>query len=150
MMLKRTYATLVLCLACVSALVACSAADNTNGTNMSNANANATSNSNANRAATTPAATPVAATTPAGSTSAAAGEKIGVAECDDYLAKLDACVTGKVPEAARAQFRTGMEQTRASWRTLAANPQTRGSLAAACKTAAESATATYKAYGCEF
>lgn len=148
MKLKRTYATLALCLACVSALVACSAADNTNGTNMSNSNAG-----NVNRAATPAAATTPAATntnTPAGSTSTAAGDKIGVAECDDYLAKLDACVTGKVPEAARAQFRTGMEQTRASWRTLAANPQTRGSLAAACKTAAESATATYKAYGCEF
>lgn len=146
MKLKRTYATLALCLACVSALVACSAADNTNGTNMSNSNAG-----NVNRAATPAAATtPAAANTPAGSTSAAAGDKIGVAECDDYLAKLDACVTGKVPEAARAQFRTGMEQTRASWRTLAANPQTRGSLAAACKTAGESAKATYKAYGCEF
>ena len=139
-MSKRIYATLVLCLACVSALVACAGADNTNGANTSNANAAA----NANRAAATPAAATPAATV------AATGEKIGVAECDDYLAKVDACVSGKVPEAARAQFRAGIDQTRASWRTLAANPQTRGSLAAACKTAVESARATYKAYGCEF
>ena len=135
---KRIYATIVLCLACVSALVACAGADNTNGTNTSNAAANA------NRAAATPAAATPAATV------AAAGDKIGVAECDDYLAKVDACVSGKVPEAARAQFRAGIDQTRASWRTLAANPQTRGSLAAACKTAAEQAAATYKAYGCTF
>lgn len=137
-MSKRLYATLVLCLACVSALVACGGADNTNGTNSSVVNANA------NRAA----ATPAPAATPAAPV--ATGDKIGVAECDDYLAKVDACVTGKVPEAARAQFRAGLDQTRASWRTLAANPQTRGSLAAACKTAAESAAATYKAYGCTF
>src|SRR5215207_3523413 len=72
MMSKRIYATLVLCLACVSALVACAGADNSNVTNTSNANANA------NRAAATPAAATPAATV-------AAGDKIGVAECDDYL-----------------------------------------------------------------
>jgi hypothetical protein len=43
-----------------------------------------------------------------------------------------------------------MEQTRASWRTLAANPQTRGTLASACKTATEQSRAAYKSYGCEF
>ena len=103
------------------------------------------SGANSNRAA----ATPVSAATPAAST-AAAGDKIGVAECDDYLAKVDACISGKVPEAARAQFKAGIDQTRASWRSLAANPQTKASLAAACKTASESAAATYKAYGCTF
>lgn len=140
-MSKRTYATLILCLACMSALVACAGADNTNGTNTN------VTNANANRAA----ATPVSAATPAATVSATTtGDKIGVAECDDYLAKVDACVNGKVPEAARAQFKTSMDQTRASWRSLAANPQTRASLAAACKTATESAAATYKAYGCTF
>ena len=140
-MSKRIYLILALCLACLSALVACGAGDGTSN----NAN-NANGASNANRAASTPAP----AATPVASSTAAAGDKIGVAECDDYLAKVDACVSGKVPEAARAQFRAGIDQTRASWRTSADNPQTRGSLAAACKTATESARATYKAYGCEF
>ena len=140
-MTKRTYATLALCLACLFALVACAGADNSNTTNTTNTtNANA-----ANRAASTPAS----AATPA-ATVAASGDKIGVAECDDYLAKLDACVNSKVPEPARAQYKTSMEQTRASWRSLAANPQTKASLAAACKTASESAAATYKAFGCTF
>ena len=30
-------------------------------------------------------------------------DKIGVAECDDFIDKYEACITGKVPEAARAQ-----------------------------------------------
>ena len=90
------------------------------------------------------------ALTPASTTTAAAGDKIGVAECDDYLAKVDNCVTSKVPAAARAQYTASIEQTRKSWRDLAASPQTRASLASACKQAVESAPAAYKSYGCEF
>ncbi len=96
------------------------------------------------------AATPAPAASPAASTSAATIDKVGVAECDDYLAKIESCVNSKTPKAARAQFKKNMEQTRASWRSLAANPQTRGTLAAACKTATEQARETYKAYGCKF
>ena len=140
-MTRRTLLTLALS-ACCALLLACSGADNTNGTN-----ANA---ANANRAATNAAATPAAATTPASSTTAATGDKIGVAECDDYLAKVDNCITSKVPAAARTQYTASIEQTRKSWRDLAANPQTRASLAAACKQAVETARAAYKSYGCEF
>lgn len=142
-MSKRTYVALALSLACAFALAACGGGEaNTNGA----ANTNAASNANANRAATTNAATP-ASTAPE---TTASGDKIGVAECDDYLEKLDACVTGKVPAEARAQYRTNLEQTRKTWRDLAANPQTRASLASACKTATESARQAYKGFGCEF
>ena len=78
------------------------------------------------------------------------GDKIGVAECDDYLAAYDACITGKVPEAARAQYKAGIEQTRTSWKRLAENPQTRSSLAAACKQAAEQARTQMKSFDCTF
>ncbi|HLL74546.1 MAG TPA: hypothetical protein VK421_04725 [Pyrinomonadaceae bacterium] len=140
-MTGRTLLTLALS-ACCALLLACAGADNANH---SNANA-----ANANRSATNAASTPAAATTPASSTTAATGDKIGVAECDDYLAKVDDCVTSKVPAAARTQYTASIEQTRKSWRDLAANPQTRASLASACKQAVETARAAYKSYGCEF
>ncbi len=137
-MSKRIYVTFALCLTCLSALVACAGADNTNGTNMSNANAN--------RAA----ATPVSAATPAATVATASGDKIGVAECDDYFAKVDACVNSKVPEAARAQYKASMETNRKMWREQAANPQARAALATGCKQALESARAAYKSFGCTF
>jgi hypothetical protein len=73
-----------------------------------------------------------------------------VPECDDYLAKYEACVSGKIPEAARSQYNSSLEQTRKSWRTLAANPQTKAALAQTCKSATESARQSLKSFGCDF
>jgi curli biogenesis system outer membrane secretion channel CsgG len=80
----------------------------------------------------------------------AAGDKIGVPECDDFIAKYDACVSSKVPEAARAQYKSAIDQWRSSWKKLADNPQTKGTLAAACKQAADQQAAALKTYGCTF
>ncbi|HKO63207.1 MAG TPA: hypothetical protein VJV03_18740 [Pyrinomonadaceae bacterium] len=102
-----------------------------------------TTTNNAAPSTATSTATPVAA-------APAAGDKIGVPECDDYLAAYDACITGKVPEAARAQYTAAIEQTRASWKKLAENPQTRSSLAAACKQSAEQARTQMKSFNCTF
>ena len=88
--------------------------------------------------------------TPPATTTTASGDKIGVAECDDFIAAYDACVTGKVPEAARAQYTASIEQMRTSWKRLAENPQTRSSLAAACKQSAEQARAQMKSFDCTF
>jgi len=41
-----------------------------------------------------------------------------------------------------------VEQWRASWKKLADNPQTKGTLAAACKQAEENSAAAWKTYGC--
>lgn len=142
-MSRRTLLTLALSVCC-ALLIACSGADNANNSNATTTNRAAT---NSATTATTPATT---ATSPASSTTAPAGAAIGVAECDDYLKKVDDCVTSKVPESARAQYTSSIEQTRKSWRDLAANPQTRASLASACKQAVESARVAYKTYGCEF
>ena len=97
---------------------------------------------NTNKAATT--------TTPASTTAANAGEKIGVPECDEFIAAYDACVSSKVPEVARAQYKASIEQWRPSWRKLAENPQTKTTLAAACKQSAEQARTSMKTYGCTF
>ena len=89
------------------------------------------------------------ASTPA-TTASTAGEKIGVPECDEFITAYDACVSGKVPEASRAQFKTAVQQWRTSWRQLAANPNTKATLAGVCKQAAESARTSMKSYNCTF
>ena|SRR5689334_17477029 len=116
-------------------LVACSKTEN-----MSNSNSNSTTGQKS-------MSSPGTSTT---STTASAGDKIGVPECDDFIAKYESCVTGKVPEMARAQYQTAVKQWKESWKKLAENPQTKGSLAAACKQAREQQEAALKSFGCTF
>ena len=137
--------------ACVLVLVACSSTSNSNNAPATNAPAANTNNAPATNAPAANANAGKAATNTApASTTASTGDKIGVPECDDYLDKYENCVSSKVPEAARAQYQATLAQTRKSWRDLAANPQTKASLAAACKTATESARTSLKSLGCEF
>ena len=121
-------ALLVFCVLCAVILIGCTKTE-TGNSNM------ATDNSNKG-----------AKTAP--NSSASAGEKIGVPECDDFIAKYDACVSSKVPEAARAQYQSAVKQWRESWKKLADNPQTKGTLAAACKQARTQQEAALKSYGC--
>jgi len=105
-----------------------------------------TSNSNTNSSNTAQKSTGTSTT----STTASTGKKIGVQECDDFIAKYEACVSGKVPEMARAQYQSAVKQWKESWKKLAENPQTKGSLAAACKQAREQQEAALKSFGCTF
>ena len=90
---------------------------------------------------------PATMSSPAMST---AGEKIGVPECDDFIAKYEACVSSKVPAMVRAQYQNSLKQWRASWKKLAESPNTKPTLAAACKQAAEQQEVALKAYGCKW
>ena len=128
-MLSKTL--LIFAVLCTAILIGCSKTDNMNNSNMTAANSNKTTT------ASTPATVP-------------AGEKIGVPECDDFIAKYDACVSSKVPEQARAQYKSAVAQWRASWKKLAENPATKGTLAAACKQAAAQQEAALKSYGCSW
>jgi hypothetical protein len=126
-MLSKTL--LILAVLCTAILIGCGKTETTD-------------NSNTNTGTkTTTASTPATTTT-------APGDKIGVPECDDFITKYDACVSSKVPEAARAQYKSAVAQWRASWKKLADNPATKGSLAAACKQAAEQQATALKSYGC--
>jgi len=102
-----------------------------------------------NRNATAPSGTNSAASTPA-TTTASAGDKIGIEECDTFLTAYDNCVSTKVPEATRAQYRTAINTWRTEWKKLADNPQTRGTLANVCKTQMETARTQFKSFGCTF
>jgi hypothetical protein len=126
-MLRNTF--LVLCVLCAAILIGCSKTE-TGNSNM------ATNNSNKGTGTTSTTGT------------TAAGDKIGIPECDDFITKYEACVSGKVPEAARASYQTALKQWRESWKKLAENPQTKGTLAAACKQAREQQEAALKSYGC--
>jgi uncharacterized lipoprotein YehR (DUF1307 family) len=106
-MLKKIIVTLIFSVSCALLLTACSKSDNTPTTTTSS---------------------------PATTTTASSGDKIGVPECDDYMAKLEACLA-KLPAAAKEQYEKTFEPTRKAWRDLAATPQGKASLAQACKKA---------------
>jgi len=123
---------LPLCVMCALMLVSCARQDETT-----------------NRASST--STPVASTaTPAAPATATLADKIGVPECDDFIAAYDACVSSKVPEVARAQYKASIEQWRTGWKRLADNPQTKPTLAAACNQTLDQARASMKSFNCTF
>ena len=101
---------------------------------------------------TVAATSPAPAGTPAANanTATAAAEKVGVAECDNFITAYENCVSSKVPEDRRAQLRNAVATWRAQWKKLADNPQTRGTLAAACKSQIEATRTSMKVYGCTF
>lgn len=145
--MKRTFIPLGLCVLFALLLAACSSSETTSN----NTTANTASSNKTTTTTTTTTSTPATTTSPASTTTASSSrEKIGVAECDDFLTKYEACVSGKVPEAARVQYKATIEQWRKSWRELAANPQTKATLAQACKTSAEQARQSMKSFGCDF
>jgi hypothetical protein len=80
----------------------------------------------------------------------AAADKIGVEECDRFLTEYDTCISSKVPEAGRAQYKNMLSQWRSSWKKLADNPQTRGTLTTVCKNQLETARTQMKSFNCTF
>jgi hypothetical protein len=127
--LTKTF--LVFCLLCAFVLIGCSKTETTSNSNSTTSNSNKT-------------------TTTTTSTTSSTGDKIGVPECDDFIAKYEACVSGKVPEMVRGQFNTMMKNWRDSWRQSASTPEGKAGLAAACKKAADEQKAAMKPYGCDF
>jgi hypothetical protein len=142
-MTTKLISLFALCVLLGTVMLACGGAETTNTANTAPANANT-------KTAATPAsttATPASTTaTPASTTSS--GEKIGVAECDDFLAKYEACVSGKVPAASQATYKTSLDTWRSSWKKLAETPQGKAGLATACKSAMEQAKTSLGTYGC--
>jgi hypothetical protein len=83
------------------------------------------------------------------SAATASGEKIGIEECDTFLTHYETCIS-KVPEAGRAQYQNAVSQWRTSWKKLADNPTTRGTLAGICKNQLATARTQMKAFNCTF
>ena len=112
----------------------------------------AETNRNANAVApagSAPAPAATVSTNKNGNDSVAA-DKIGIEECDSFLTSYDNCVSTKVPEGSRAQYKQAITSWRASWKKLAETPATRATLASVCKNQLETARAQLKAYNCTF
>ncbi|MBD9469416.1 hypothetical protein [Pseudoxanthomonas sp. PXM01] len=93
-----------------------------------------------------PAASGDIAAAPADATTGTVDAGTGVPECDQYLEKVYACISDKVPEAQREMMKQGIEQSKAGWSALT----DKTALAAQCKTAMDQAKTAYAAMGCTF
>ncbi|MDR2872327.1 MAG: hypothetical protein LBV45_07400 [Xanthomonadaceae bacterium] len=68
----------------------------------------------------------------------------GVPECDEYINKVNACITDSIPAAHREEYTRGLEQMTAGWSSI----PDKAALAEACKSAHESSKQMYAAQGC--
>lgn len=84
------------------------------------------------------------------SVSTSVGEKVGVPECDDYLAKLEACISNKIPEKAREQNMKDLEGLRQTILDMAAKDRNKAATVAIYNQASEVSRENYKKYGCDF
>jgi hypothetical protein len=80
----------------------------------------------------------------------ASGGKIGVAECDSFIEKYEACVNSKVPEVARSMVKANLDSMRTAWKKAAETPQGKAGLAQGCKQALDQAKTTMGSYGCSW
>jgi hypothetical protein len=85
-----------------------------------------------------------------GTSAVLAAEPVGVAACDEFLAKYEACVSTKVPAVQQTSFKGMIDQMRASWTTLAKTPEAKPQLEAACKGAIEQVKPMLQPHGCTF
>lgn len=81
--------------------------------------------------------------------STAQAQTVGIASCDDFLTKYDACVP-KLPEAHRATMKQQLDQMRSSWIEASKSPQAKVHLESMCTQTAEQMKAAVKDFGCSF
>ena len=74
----------------------------------------------------------------------------GIAACDDFLKKYEACVTTKVPAAQRAAYQGQFQQMRKAWSDAAKNPGAKASIEGACKQSAQQMKTALSGFGCAF
>jgi len=119
-------------------------------TNTTNAAANKPAN--ATSTTTTSSTTTTAPANTAATTADSSSPNTGVAECDEYITKYEACLTkiAKAAPQAEPALKQSFEAQRTSFKTAAANPQSKATLATTCKQAIETAKTSTKAYACEW
>jgi hypothetical protein len=80
----------------------------------------------------------------------ASGDKIGVAECDEFIQKYEACINSKVPESSRSMVKANLDSMRNAWKQAAATPQGKAGLTQGCKQALDNAKTSMGSYGCSW
>ena len=68
-----------------------------------------------------------------GGDAAATGDKVGIAACDEYITKMEACIE-KMPAESKEPQKQGLKAVREGWKA-AASGATKDTVATACKTA---------------
>lgn len=78
--------------------------------------------------------------------------KVGITECDDYVAKYAACITSKIPEASQGALKSALDQSVAQWKQsiAGANDEAKAAVGQGCKAASDAAKQSMAAYGCEW
>jgi hypothetical protein len=74
----------------------------------------------------------------------------GIAACDDFLKKYEACVASKIPAAQKATFQGQLDQMRKAWSDAAKNAAAKSTLESTCRQSAEQMKASMSAFGCAF
>ena len=77
-------------------------------------------------------------------------QTVGIAACDDFLKKYEACVTSKVPAAQQATFKGKLDQMRKAWSDAAQNSSAKATLEGSCKQSAEQMKTAMSGFGCTF
>src|SRR5439155_26264585 len=73
-------------------------------------------------------------------------QSTGIAACDDFLTKYDACIVSKVPEAQRAMYKTQLDPPRKAWRDTAKTPSVTGTMESTWTQTVDATTASLTAY----
>jgi len=120
----------------------------------------ASNTATANKANTTSAntSTPTANTSNTSNSAAksetAGGDSVGVAECDEYIKKYEACLTKVAAKAPQVEgsLKTAFQAQRDSFKKGAETPQGKTALVSVCKGALDAAkkNAALTAYACEW
>jgi len=118
---------LIFCLLCAALMFGCFKSQPANNTNSRTANGNS-----------------------ANSTSTANAEKIGVPECDEFIAKYEACITDHVPAAKKTQYRENLAMWSKAWREIMVKSGSPQGVAEACKRHIIASRESMKSFGCEF
>jgi hypothetical protein len=82
--------------------------------------------------------------------SLAAAQEVGIPVCDDFIAKYESCVTGKIPAASQAEFANALTQWRTEWKKLAADPNNNMILTGICNQMQAQSKASLSPFGCAF
>jgi hypothetical protein len=70
-------------------------------------------------------------------TSAGGGDSIGIKECDDYIAKAEACAKS---DPTKAGLKQAADTSKTAWKAAAANAAAKPGLVTACKAASDALT----------
>jgi hypothetical protein len=79
---------------------------------------------------------------PSSNNAAPSGDKVGVAECDEYIEKLEACMSS-APEASKGMLKTNLDTMKKTWKEAASTPQGKAGLATGCKSALDAAKQSF-------